>query len=231
MLFDGGKEILATFGDRLSGKAAQRAAPAGRAIRTGSIVTGVDPRGRRAGRGRVDRANRCPDEDLGGRRAGVAAGRLLAEASGAPCDRAGRIVVPDCTLARAPRDLRRRRPDGLDDLPGVAEVAMQSGIHAANRIKRRLDGRKRRTFRSGTSAAWRPSPGSVPSSASRDPAAGFIGWLIWLLVHITFLTGFRNRISACSTGPGRSGRGSRRATITRAPDDRRVALEQPGEDD
>ncbi len=66
---------------------------------------------------------------------------LLAEASGATVDRAGRIaVLPDLTLPGHPEVFAVGDMASLDNLPGVAEVAMQGGLHAANTILRRLKG-------------------------------------------------------------------------------------------
>jgi NADH dehydrogenase len=86
----------------------------------------------------------------------------------------------------------------LDRLPGLAEVAIQSGRHAAAEIGRRLDGDAQpRPFR------YRDL-GSV-AAVSRYYAIGerrgariwgFAGWLVWLVVHLTFLTGFKNRVGA-----------------------------------
>src|SRR4029078_879487 len=78
----------------------------------------------------------------------------------------------------------------LDDLPGVAEVAMQSGIHAANTIKRRLHGKTaaKFTYRDLGSMATISRFHAVVSFKGLR-LSGFLGWLMWLLVHITFLTG------------------------------------------
>ena len=141
LLVDGGKEILATFGDRLSGEGRRGAATArrdhpqqvrrhGRRRRSGS--TCATPTARPSGS--------CARTKIwaAGVQASPLAG-LLAEASGATCDRAGRIaVLDDCTLPGHPEVFAIGDMMALDDLPGVAEVAMQSGIHAANTIKRRL---------------------------------------------------------------------------------------------
>ena len=63
----------------------------------------------------------------------------LAKATGAELDRAGRIaVLPDLTLPGHPEVFVVGDMMALDKLPGVAEVAMQGGLHAANTIVRRL---------------------------------------------------------------------------------------------
>ena len=126
--------------------------------------------------------------------------KLLADASGAECDRAGRIkVLPDCSLPGHPEVFAVGDMMALDDLPGVAEVAMQSGIHAASTIKQAARHGERGASRSSTAtwAAWPPSPGfRAIVELQGHPVSGFLGWLMWLVVHLTFMTGFKNRFSA-----------------------------------
>ena len=159
---------------------------------------------------------------------------LLAEASGATCDRAGRIVVnDDCTLPGHPEVFAIGDMMALRDLPGVAEVAMQSGIHAANTIKRRLHGKEAATFTYrdlGSMATISRFHAVVSFKKLR--LSGFLGWLMWLLVHITFLTGFRNRLSAMFHWTGTFAAGGRaERTITVRQTVGRVVLEQAGEGD
>ena len=75
---------------------------------------------------------------------------------------------------------------------------MQSGRHAASEISRRLDGdsapRKFKYVDLGTLAAV--SRYFAVGERGRLRVWGFPGWLVWLVVHLTFLTGFKNRASA-----------------------------------
>ncbi|HJY96313.1 MAG TPA: hypothetical protein VJ371_15270, partial [Streptosporangiaceae bacterium] len=65
----------------------------------------------------------------------------MAKATGAQQDRAGRIVVgKDLSIPGHPEILVTGDVMSLDKLPGVAEVAMQSGLYAGNRIRRRASG-------------------------------------------------------------------------------------------
>ncbi len=168
-------------------------------IRTGSIVTGVDAFGVdvRAADGSIERIASRTKIWAAGVQASPLAG-LLAQASGASCDRAGRIgVLEDCTLPGHPEVFVIGDMMALDDLPGVAEVAMQSGIHAANTIKRRLRGEEAAsfTYRDLGSMATISRFNAVVSF-KKLRLSGFLGWLMWLFVHITFLTGFKNRFAA-----------------------------------
>ena len=200
LLFDGGPEVLANFGDNLSGHAERELTKTGVQIHTGCRVTGVDAEG-------VE--YRGPDGAIGRFdaktiiwAAGVTASplaRMLAEASGAESDRAGRVAVsPDCTLPGHPEVFAIGDMAALDNLPGVAEVAMQEGIHAARTIMHRLEGHTE------------PAPfvyrdmGSLAVISRWNAIVdlrgfkmwGPLGWVIWLFVHLLFLTGFKNRFAA-----------------------------------
>jgi NADH:ubiquinone reductase (H+-translocating) len=140
LLFEGGSEILATFGDRLSGKAAHELEKIGVEIYVNSIVTHIDADG-------VD--VKGPDgsaQHFAAKTkiwaAGVSASplaKLLADATDAQCDRAGRIKVqPDCSLPGHPEVFVVGDMMNYNDLPGVAEVALQSGLHAAHVIRKRV---------------------------------------------------------------------------------------------
>lgn len=197
VLVDGGSEPLATFGDQLSGKATKALERLGVELRMGSRVVGVDAGGvdieGADGPGRIDARTTIW---AAGVEASPLAG-MLADASGATVDRAGRIgVLPDLTLPGHPEVFAVGDMVTLDDLPGVAEVAMQGGLHAANTVLRRLKGEETKQFR------YRDL-GSVATigrfraivSVKGIHLSGFPGWLVWMFVHLAFLTGFGNRLS------------------------------------
>jgi NADH dehydrogenase len=126
-------------------------------------------------------------------------GAQLAEQTGATLDRSGRVQVePDCSVPGFPEIFVVGDLMALNDLPGVAEVAMQSGAHAAHTIGRRLRGdTSMRPFRYhdlGTLAVI--SRFRAVAKVGPLRVGGFAGWLIWLVVHVTFLTGFKNRFGA-----------------------------------
>ncbi len=197
VLLDGGKEPLATFGNKLSGRAAKELEHLGVELRMGARVVGVDAGG-------VDIA----DADGNTSRldayttvwaAGVEASPLakdLAQASGAELDRAGRVAVrPDLTLPGHPEVFVVGDMMALDKLPGVAEVAMQGGLHAANTIARRLEGKQGVVFKYrdlGSAAAIGRFNSVVDFKGLR--LSGFPGWVVWAFVHLAFLNGFSNRL-------------------------------------
>jgi NADH dehydrogenase len=196
LLFEGGKEILATFGGQLSAKGTKELEKTGVEIHTGSIVTGVDADGVDV-KGPDGTVTRYPAKTKIWA-AGVSASplaKMLADASGAECDRAGRIKVqPDCSLPGHPEVFAVGDMMNLNHLPGVAEVAMQTGIHAARTIKRRLEGQEPQPFKYrdlGSMAAVSRRRAIVSFHGVR--VSGFLGWVMWLFVHLAFMTGFKNR--------------------------------------
>jgi NADH dehydrogenase len=199
ILADGGAEPLATFGDRLSSRAAAALEKMGVELRMHSRVVGVDAFGVDIeGPDATDRISAGTVIWAAGVQASPLAG-MLAEATGATTDRAGRVaVLPDLTLPGHPEVFAVGDMTSLDKLPGVAEVAMQGGLHAANTIRRRIKGDTRSipfTYRDvGTAAAIGRFNAIVNFRGVR--LSGFSGWLVWLFVHITFLNGFGNRFSA-----------------------------------
>ena len=122
---------------------------------------------------------------------------MLADATGAETDRAGRIaVLPDLTLPGHPEVFAVGDMATVNNLPGVCEVAMQGGLHAANTIKRRLKGSESVPFKYrdlGSAAAIGRFKAIV--SVRGVHLSGFPGWVVWLFVHVAFLNGFGHRVA------------------------------------
>jgi NADH:ubiquinone reductase (H+-translocating) len=133
--------------------------------------------------------------------AGVTASPLaatLASAAGAEVDRAGRILVePDLTLRGHPEvfaigDMVAVRTDGgVQQLPGVAPVAMQQGRHVAQLI--RTGERRPFHYRDKGNLATIGHAKAV-ADINGLQLSGFFAWLTWLVVHLFYLIGFENRI-------------------------------------
>ncbi len=198
ILVDGGEEPLTNFGDRLAGRARRELEKMGVELQMGRRVVGVDPDG-------VDTENAQGDKSrvraattiwAAGVQASPLAG-MLAESSGASTDRAGRIeVLADLSLPGHPEVFAVGDMASVQELPGVCEVAMQGGLHAANTIKRRLKGRDSLpfTYRDlGSAAAIGRFKSIVSFRGVR--LSGLAGWAVWFFVHIGFLNGFGNRAS------------------------------------
>ena len=102
---------------------------------------------------------------------------------------------PDLTLPGYPEVFVVGDMIDLDHLPGVAQVAIQGAKYAAKEIKRRLAGKPpQKPFHYFDKGRW---PRSAASGRSRMIGrlrlTGFVAWLLWLGVHLLYLTGFKNR--------------------------------------
>jgi NADH:ubiquinone reductase (H+-translocating) len=131
-------------------------------------------------------------------------GSPLAASLPATRDRAGRIEVsPDLSIPGYPEifvvgDLAKMTSDGKD-VPGVAQAALQSGRHAAALIAREVNSSAGGTARSAFLYKDRGAMATIGrSSAVVDSAHyrghGHIAYLMWWVIHIVFLIGFRNRM-------------------------------------
>jgi NADH dehydrogenase len=199
LLFDAGERILPTFEARLSSMATKALERLGIEIHVRTAVSALDAETVtvRDGEG-VERtiAAMTTIWAAGVRAAPLAA--LVAQATGASTDRAGRVSVrPDCSLASHPEIFVVGDMMDLDGLPGLAEVAMQSGRHAAKVIRARIDGR-------GEPGPFHYRDLGEMAAVSRTSAvasfrglqfSGRLGWMMWLFVHLIFLTGFKNRVT------------------------------------
>jgi NADH dehydrogenase len=198
ILLDGGKAPLATFGNELSGKAAKELNHLGVELQMGARVTGVDAKGVNISDadGNTSRLEAYTTVWAAGVEASPL-GAELAKATGAELDRAGRIaVLPDCSIPGHPEVFVVGDMMALNNLPGVAEVAMQSGLHAANTIVRRCKGKEAVPFKYrdlGSAAAIGRFRAVVDFHGIRLSA--FPGFVVWAVVHLTFLTGFGNRLT------------------------------------
>jgi NADH dehydrogenase len=192
VLLEGGDRVLPTFPPELSEKARRSLESRGVEVRTGAFVTGIEP-------GRVTIGDEVIDACDVVWAAGVKASALGATL-GAVTDRAGRVEVnSDATIPGHPNvfvigDLALFREDGKP-LPGVATVAIQQGKYVAKTIRRDLRGEPRKPFHyldKGLLATI--GKASAVADVSGLKMSGLLAWLIWVVIHISYLIGFRNRI-------------------------------------
>jgi NADH dehydrogenase len=129
----------------------------------------------------------------------------VAEATGAKQDRAGRILVePDLTIPGHPEifvvgDAAVQPWKDDRPTPGVAQGAIQGGSYASRVIRRRLSGETTQPFRysnHGDVAVIGRNAGvtDIPWMGPFGRQSGFFAWALWLLIHITYLIGFANRV-------------------------------------
>jgi NADH:ubiquinone reductase (H+-translocating) len=137
--------------------------------------------------------------------AGVAAAPLTAKL-GVQLDRSGRVKVnPDLSLPGHPEvfaigDLALVLEENGQPVPGVSPAAMQMARHVARILRAELDLGAGRATRPPFRYWDRGTMATIGRSAAvawigRLHFSGMLAWLTWLLVHLIFLIGFRNRLA------------------------------------
>jgi NADH dehydrogenase len=200
VLVDAAGQVLPPFGQKLGEKTKRALEDLGVEVQLGAMVVDVDERGivvqdRSGEKRRIEAVTKVWA-------AGVQANaltRTLAEQTGASLDRAGRIGVnADLTLPGHPEVFVVGDMISLDHLPGVAQVAIQGAKYAAREIDRRLKGKQpQRPFKyfdKGDMATI--SRFQAIARVRNLRLTGLIAWLMWLVVHLFYLTGFKNRVTA-----------------------------------
>jgi len=193
MLLEAGPRLLGAFAEPLGRAAERRLRALGVDVRTSTPVTRIVS-------GLVETSAARVQTETVLWAAGVQASPL-ARTLGVPLDKAGRVVAePDLTIPGHPEvfvigDLAVFRHQGGTPLPGMAPVAIQMGRHAARNILRTLRGESHRPFRfydKGMMATI--GRHAAVAQRGRLRLHGFLAWVVWLVVHIFFLIGFRNRV-------------------------------------
>jgi NADH:ubiquinone reductase (H+-translocating) len=192
LLLEGLPRVLQTYPEELSARAERQLERLGVEVRTGTLVTSIDDEGVEVG-----------GERIGTRTVLWAAGvkaSVVAQSLGVPLDRSGRVLVqPDLTVPGHPEvyvigDLAAAAwKAGI--VPGVAPAAIQEGKHTAKNLERALGGQPLRPFRyrdKGSLATI--GRAAAVADFGRFRLSGFPAWMAWLLIHIFFLIGFRNRM-------------------------------------
>jgi NADH:ubiquinone reductase (H+-translocating) len=233
ILLDAAPMVLPSFGERLGGRARRQLNDIGVEVQLGAMVTNVDQNGLdvKESDGTVRRINAATKIWAAGVQASPL-GKQLAEQSGAEIDRAGRVsVLPDLTLPGHPEVHVLGDMMSLDKLPGVAQVAIQGGKYAADAIKRRLAGKPPAKpfhyFDKGSMATI--SRFSAVADIGNFKFQGFIAWVLWLVVHLFYIVGFKSRITTVlHWAVSFLGRGRSQRVATQQQVYGRLALEQAG---
>jgi NADH dehydrogenase len=194
LLVEAGPRVLPAFDEDLSAKAKKQLERLGVQVRTGEAVSAIDALGVKLG-----------DRHIAARTvvwaAGVSASPVGAML-GAPTDRAGRVQVePDLSLHGHPNvfivgDLAAIAQPNGKPVPGVAPAAKQMGNHAARSVRARLDSQSSPLpfrYRDDGSLATIGRMAGV-AQFGRIKISGILAWWIWLVAHVYFLIGFRNRL-------------------------------------
>jgi NADH:ubiquinone reductase (H+-translocating) len=193
ILVEAGPRLLPSFPEDLSNDAMRRLEQLGVEVRLGAPVTAIDSSGVTIGPARID-----------ARTVIWAAGVAASPAGnwiGAKCDRVGRIEVDrDLSVPGHPEifaigDTALALDTDGKPLPGIAPVAKQQGRYVGKLIKARLRGAEQaKPFR------YR-NYGNLATIGRKAAVIdfgwihlrGLVAWVIWSVVHIYFLIGFRNR--------------------------------------
>lgn len=190
ILVEGLDRVLPTFAPSLSTKANRKLEKLGVSVLTETKVTHIEQNRVRLGDESVDAGTILWA-------AGVSASPIAR--SLAKLDPAGRVLVePDLTVAAHNQifvvgDLARLDQDG-QPIPGVAQVAIQQGRQAARNISLALRNKPHEAFRYKDKGMLAAIGRSYSVASLRHlKLGGFVAWLIWVVVHIYFLIGFRNR--------------------------------------
>jgi NADH dehydrogenase len=194
LLVEAGPRILPAFPESLSEKAKAQLERLGVNVRCGTPVTRVDSEGVVLGEQRVPARTVLWA-------AGVAASPL-GKALGVPVDRAGRVpVAPDLSVPGHPHafvigDLASIvDPKTGKPVPGLAPAALQEGRHAADNVLRAIGGKTTVPFHyvdKGNLATIGKAAAVADFGWLR--ISGLVAWVLWIVVHIFFLIGFRNRV-------------------------------------
>jgi NADH:quinone reductase (non-electrogenic) len=204
ILLDAAPAVLPPMGEKLGLKAQRRLEKMDVEVQLNAMVTNVDYRGitikDKAG---AERRIECACKVWA---AGVAAsplGKMLAEQSdGTEIDRAGRVIVePDLSVKGHPYVFVVGDLMAVPGVPGMAQGAIQGATYATKCIKRSLKGHDDpahrapfKYFDKGSMATI--SRYSAVAQVGKLEFGGFIAWLAWLVLHLYYLVGHRNRIAA-----------------------------------
>jgi NADH:ubiquinone reductase (H+-translocating) len=192
ILIEGRERVLPPYPPDLSEKARKQLEGLGVEVITNAVVTDVNDHEVRIGERSIPTRT-----ILWG--AGVQASPL-ARSLGVPLDRVGRVLVePDLTIPGHKDvfvlgDLAAVQQYDGSLVPGVAPAAIQAGQHTALNLERAVAGQPLRPFKyrnKGTLATI--GRAAAVADFGKVRFGGFFAWMAWLLIHIFFLIGFRNR--------------------------------------
>lgn len=195
VLLEGTNRVLPPFEEKSSREARRALEEMGVEVRVGALVRHVDEQGVT-----VDDEPPIPASTIIWA-AGMKANPLVTSLD-AELGRGGRVTVrPDLTVPGHGEvyvlgDLIDLEQDG-QPLPGVAQVAIQSGRFAAEQIDARVRGgvvKPRFVYRDRGTMATIGRARAV-AEIGRSHFTGLFAWLLWLWVHLLFLVDFRNRVA------------------------------------
>ncbi|ORA79296.1 NAD(P)/FAD-dependent oxidoreductase [Mycobacterium malmoense] len=223
ILLDAAPAVLPPMGAKLGLKAQHRLEKMNVEVQLNAMVTAVDYKGitikeKDGGERRIECA--CKVWAAGVQASSL--GKMIAEQSdGTEVDRAGRVIVePDLTVKGHPNVFVVGDLMSVPGVPGMAQGAIQGASYATKTIKQGLKGQddpaNRKPFKyfdKGSMATV--SRFSAVAQVGKLEFGGFAAWLAWLVLHLYYLVGHRNRIAALfAWGISFLGRGRGQMAIT-----------------
>lgn len=199
ILLDAAPAVLPPMGPKLGQMAADRLTKMGVEIQLNAMVTDIDANGLTVKE--KDGTSRRIEAQCKVWSAGVAAsklGKILADQTEVELDRAGRVkVLDDLTIPGHPNVFVVGDMMAVDNVPGMAQGAIQGSTYAAKAIKAGLDGASptdRKPFKyfdKGSMATI--SRASAVAKVGKLEFGGFLAWLGWLGLHLWYIVGYQNR--------------------------------------
>jgi NADH dehydrogenase len=202
ILLDGAPRVLMPFPEDLSEEANRSLAKLGVQVRCGAMVKQVDQHGLIIESDTRTESIAAKTVVWAGGITGSPLGKILASRTKAEIDRGGRIKVkPDLTIPSYPDiyvigDLSAAMDEKGKPLPGLAQVAMQGGAHAAKAILRKVKGQKElppfRYFDKGSLAVI--GRAAAVADVFGAHLSGLLAWLVWAFIHLLYLVTFQSRV-------------------------------------
>ncbi|MQY17331.1 NAD(P)/FAD-dependent oxidoreductase [Nocardia macrotermitis] len=201
VLVEGADAVLKPMGPKLGPKAQQRLEKMGVEVQLNALVTNVDARGvtikDKDGERRIEAA--CKVWSAGVQASDL--GKQLAERSdGTETDRAGRVIVePDLTIKGHPNVFVVGDLMSVPGVPGQAQGAIQGATYAAKQISAEAAGKQKPADRSPFKYFDKGSMATISRfdavcQVGKLEFSGFIAWLMWLVLHLYYLIGYRSRL-------------------------------------
>jgi NADH dehydrogenase len=200
LILEGSPKILGMYPEYLQGKAVEQLEALGVKVRTGAHVTDIQPGYVMVGEERIESV--CTLWAAGVQASPL--GKML----GVELDKKGAVPVNErLNPKNLPEvfvcgDLAHFEQDGKQ-VPGVAQPAMQMGAYAAKRIELLIADSDKGARQKGFRYFDKGDMATIGRKAAvarivwpfKANWSGFMAWMTWLVVHIFFLIGFRNRFS------------------------------------
>jgi NADH dehydrogenase len=202
ILMDGAPRVLMSFSEDLSVKATRSVANLGVQVRCGAMVKHINEEGLTIESEKGAESIAAKTVVWAGGITASPLGRILASRTNAETDKGGRLKVkPDLTIPNYPDiyvigDLASAMDEKGKTLPGLAQVAMQGGAHAAKAILRKVKGQQElppfHYFDKGSLAVI--GRAAAVADVFGAHLSGLIAWLVWVFIHLMYLVNFQSRV-------------------------------------